>query len=76
MAAASTVARGKASRIVPLLSAPVTDPRMEVEHVVTELGVRDLRGKSSTERARALIEIAHPRFRDELTAAAKGIGFW
>jgi itaconate CoA-transferase len=76
LAATSTAARGKASRIVPLLSAPVTDPRMEVEHVVTELGVRDLRGKSSTERARALIEIAHPRFRDELTAAAKGIGFW
>jgi itaconate CoA-transferase len=47
---------------------------MEVEYIVTEFGICNLRGKSSTERARALIEIAHPSFREELTAAAEDAG--
>ena len=76
VAASSTAAQGKVSRIVPRLSAPVTDPRMEVEYVVTEFGICNLRGKSSTERARALIEIAHPTVREELAAAAEEAGFW
>jgi itaconate CoA-transferase len=41
--------------------------------VVTEFGWTDLKGKSSTERAKALIALAHPEFQDELTAAAKGM---
>ena len=49
---------------------------MEAEYVVTEYGICNLRGKSSTERALALIEIAHPTFREELVAAAEEAGFW
>jgi itaconate CoA-transferase len=50
-----------------------TDTRMDVEHVVTEYGCVNLRGRSTRERALALISIAHPNFRDELTAHAKSI---
>jgi acyl-CoA hydrolase len=39
--------------------------------VVTEFGVADLHGKSLRERARQLIDIAHPEFRDQLEAAAR-----
>ena len=53
--------------------AMVTDDRMDVEHIVTENGVVNLRGLSTAERARALISIAHPQFRDELTAAARKV---
>ena len=42
-----------------------------VDHVVTEYGIAKLRGKSMRERALALINIAHPDFRDELKFAAK-----
>ncbi|WP_051583603.1 acetyl-CoA hydrolase/transferase family protein [Sphingomonas sp. RIT328] len=66
----STAAGGTLSRIVPRLSGPVTTPRNDVHIVVTEFGVADLRGKSLVERRRALIAIAHPKFRDELTAAS------
>lgn len=45
---------------------PVTTPRTDVEYIATEYGVVNLRYKSNTERARALISIAHPDFRDEL----------
>lgn len=45
---------------------PVTTPRTDVEYVATEYGVVNLRYKSNLERARALISIAHPDFRDEL----------
>ena len=47
---------------------PVTTPRTDVEYVATEYGVVNLRYKSNLERARALISIAHPDFRDELRA--------
>jgi itaconate CoA-transferase len=69
--AASTAARGKASRIVPRLQGPATDPRLDVQYVATEHGLCNLRGKSSTERALALIELAAPQFRDELTVMAQ-----
>jgi itaconate CoA-transferase len=49
----------------------VTTPRIDTQFVVTEFGSANLKGKSSTERAKALIALAHPAFRDELTAAAK-----
>ncbi|MEM4406786.1 MAG: acetyl-CoA hydrolase/transferase C-terminal domain-containing protein, partial [Candidatus Methanomethylicaceae archaeon] len=63
------------SRIVaqlPLGSA-VTTPRHCVQYVVTEYGVAELWGKSTMERAKALIEIAHPKFRDHLYREAKKI---
>jgi len=69
----STAARGKASRIVARLDGPVTTPRIDTHIVMTELGWADLKGKSSTERAKALIALAHPQFRDGLTAAAKDL---
>jgi itaconate CoA-transferase len=59
------------SRIVARLEGPVTTPRIDTHIVMTELGWADLKGKSSTERASALIALAHPRFREELTEAAK-----
>jgi itaconate CoA-transferase len=67
----SRAAKGKVSRIVARLEGPVTTPRIDTHIVATEFGWTDLKGKSSTERAKALIELAHPDFRAELTASAK-----
>ncbi len=69
----STAAGGTASRIVAHLKegAGVVTTRAHVRTVVTEWGVAELFGKSIRERARALIGIAHPDFRDELTAQAR-----
>jgi acyl-CoA hydrolase len=50
--------------------ATVTSPRHQVDVVVTEYGVAELRGRTMRERAEALVEIAHPEFRPELRAAA------
>ncbi|MBI1932057.1 MAG: acetyl-CoA hydrolase/transferase family protein [Ignavibacteriales bacterium] len=63
----------KISRIVPILKpgAGVVTSRGDVHYVVTEYGIANLFGKSIQERARALIKIAHPKFRDELTKFAK-----
>jgi 4-hydroxybutyrate CoA-transferase len=64
----STASGGKFSKIVPFLDqgAAVTTSRNDVEYVVTENGVANLRFYSMRERARALIRIAHPDFRDQL----------
>jgi len=64
---------GTVSRIVTLLKpgAGVVTSRGDVHYVITEYGVAYLFGKSLKERARALINIAHPKFRDELTKYAK-----
>jgi acyl-CoA hydrolase len=60
---------GKYSKIVPALSnVPVTTARADIDLVVTEYGVADLRGCSFGERARRLAAIAHPNFRDSLLA--------
>lgn len=61
------------SKIVPCLSqgAVVTTPRVDVQYVVTEYGLAELKGQPLHERARRLIAIAHPDFRDELRFAAK-----
>jgi itaconate CoA-transferase len=67
----STAAKGKVSRIVARLDGPVTTPRIDTHYVVTEFGAVNLKGLSSTERAQALIALAHPDFQDGLTAAAK-----
>lgn len=58
---------GKHSKIVPSLGGrPVTTARSDVDLVVTEWGVADLWGLDLHSRARALIDIAHPDFRDQL----------
>ena len=75
LAAYSTAARGTVSRIVPQIDGPATDPRADTQYVVTEYGVANLRGKSSPERAEALIEIAHPNFRDMLRQKARELGY-
>ena len=64
----STAAKGTVSKIVPLLDegAAVTTSRNDVDYAVTEYGIAKLTGKTLKDRARALIEIAHPNFRDEL----------
>ena len=66
----STAKNGAVSRIAPMLSpgAGVVTSRGLVRYVVTEYGVAYLHGKSIRERAKALIEIAHPKFREELYA--------
>ena len=68
IAISSTAKNGTISRIVPMLDpgAGVVTSRGLVRHVVTEFGVAYLHGKSIRERAKALIEIAHPNFRQEL----------
>jgi len=68
LAMTSTAGRGKISRVKLFLDAgtPVTTPRDEVQYIVTEYGIADLRGKSNFDRARALIKIAHPDFREQL----------
>jgi len=64
----STAKDKQFSRIVPYLSAGagVTTTRGDVHYVVTEYGVADLYGRTVLQRAKALIEIAHPDFREEL----------
>jgi 4-hydroxybutyrate CoA-transferase len=64
----STGRGGELSRIVARLGpgAKITTPRFFTDCVVTEFGRAELRGRSAEQRARALIELAHPRFRDEL----------
>lgn len=68
IAISSTAKNGTISRIVPMLSpgAGVVTSRGLVRYVVTEHGVAYLHGKSIRERAKALIEIADPKFREEL----------
>ena len=61
------------TRIVPMLTqgTHVTTGKNEVNYVVTEFGVAQLRGKSARQRAQELIAIAHPDFRAELTDGAR-----
>ena len=55
-------------RIVPIITegSAITTPRNDVNYVVTEYGVAQLKGKTLKERARALIKICHPKFRPKL----------
>jgi acyl-CoA hydrolase len=72
----STTSAGR-SRIVPRLAPgdAVTTPKNTVDKVVTEHGVAELRGRSIRERTRALIAVAHPDHRAELTAAAEQMSY-
>ena len=65
------------SRIRPHLTSGsvVSTSKNDVDRIVTEYGVAELRGKSIAQRTRALINIAHPKFRDELTYEARRLGF-
>ncbi len=75
----STAAKGRVSRIVPCLQegSIVTSGRNEVDYIVTEYGIAKLKGKTMSERAKALIDIAHPDFREDLIKAAKNmIGYF
>ena len=71
----STAKRGSISRIVPRLAGgAVTDTRMDTQFVVTEYGCVDLKGLSLPQRAKALIAIAHPDFREDLKQQASALG--
>lgn len=61
------------SNIVPFISAgsTVSAPRTMIQYVATEYGIAKLSGLSLRERAQAMIDIAHPDFREELTAYAE-----
>ena len=54
----------------------VTSPRSQAYYIATEYGCVNLAGKSTWERAAALISIAHPDFRDELIRAAEAQKIW
>ena len=75
LTAYATARNGSLSRIVPKIVGPATDPRADIQYVVTEYGVANLRGKSTAQRAEALIAIAHPRFRSELVEQARTLGY-
>ena len=73
----------RCSRIVSELTPGnvVTTPRTDVMYVVTEYGIVNLKGKSVAERAKALISLAHPEFREQLECEARENhliprGFW
>lgn len=69
----STTKNDTMTKIKPILTpgAAVTTSKNEVDYIVTEYGVAHLRGKTASERAKALIQIAHPKFRDELRSEAR-----
>ena len=73
----STSPDGRKSRIVSHLTngAGVISSRSTVSYIVTEFGIAYLHGKTIRERALALINIAHPRFREQLLAEAKSIHY-
>ncbi len=72
--ALSATARGGAiSKIVTALSGPVTTARTEVDVIVTEFGAAELKGQTLAERARRLVAIAHPDFREHLDRTAHEI---
>ncbi len=73
----STTTDESVSRIKVCLDAGVTitTNKNTIDHVVTEYGVAELRGQPISVRAERLIGIAHPKFRDELTAEATALGY-
>jgi 4-hydroxybutyrate CoA-transferase len=66
------------SRIVPMLNqgAGVVTTRNHVRYVVTEYGVADLYGLTIRQRAKCLIQIAHPEFREDLTRMARDLQYF
>jgi acetyl-CoA hydrolase len=78
MPSTSTLRDGSVlSKITAMLKpgAGVVTSRNHVRFVVTEFGVAELYGKSIRQRAQALINVAHPQFRDELCAKARELNY-
>jgi acyl-CoA hydrolase len=75
--AIKSVTKAGKSKIVFELTpgAKVSISRNDVDTVVTEYGIAELKGRSVAQRVRALISIAHPSFRDELTAQARAVNY-
>jgi acyl-CoA hydrolase len=73
----ATAKEGAVSTIVPVLpeGTAVTLHRSYTDHIVTEFGIAYMRGRTVRERTQNLIAVAHPKFRDELTAAAVKLGY-
>lgn len=69
----ATARGGKISRVTAALSGPVTTARSETDVIVTEFGAAELKGRTLAERARRLVAIAHPDFREQLEQAAHAI---
>ncbi|MFH1059941.1 MAG: acetyl-CoA hydrolase/transferase C-terminal domain-containing protein [Pseudomonadota bacterium] len=69
----ATAKQGAVSRIVPQLEhgAMITTPRNDTHYLATEFGLANLKGKNTRQRALAIIDLAHPNFRDELLKAAE-----
>ncbi len=77
IAISSTAKHGTVSRIVPRIKngAGVVTTRADVHYVATEYGVAYLHGRNVRQRAEALIEIAHPKFRSELSEHLREMGW-
>ena len=73
IALSATAKGGALSKIVPALSGPVTTSRTEVDVIVTEFGAAQLKGRSLAERAKAMVAIAHPDFREDLDRVVHAI---
>ncbi len=73
LAFASTTKNDTISKIVPILTpgSGVVTTRGDVYYIITEYGIADLYGKTLRERTKALINIAHPKFREELEIKAR-----
>ena len=71
----STAKNGEISKIKAVLTkgAVVTTSRNDVDNIVTEYGIARMRGKTCSERAKELISIAHPKFREQLEKEARGL---
>jgi 4-hydroxybutyrate CoA-transferase len=74
----STAKGGTISRITggPLYPGGGTTLRNDIHYIVTEYGIAKMEGRSLRERAHALIEIAHPKFKEELIEQAKDRHLW
>lgn len=73
LAFASTAKNETISKIVPILTpgSGVVTTRGDVQYIITEYGIADLYGKTLRERVKALINVAHPKFRDDLERQAR-----
>jgi acyl-CoA hydrolase len=69
----ATAKGSAASRIAVVLPGPATTARSDADVIVTEFGAAELRGQTLAERAKRLVGISHPAFREELHKAADAI---
>ena len=78
IAVKSTAKNGTVSTIQPTLypGGVVTITRNDIDYIVTEYGVAKMKGKSIDERVDGLIQVAHPKFREELRFKADEYEIW